>query len=265
MARRLCLITGASSGIGAALARVYAAEGWDVALTARRAERLDKLCEEIRLRFGVEAHALPADLADQNAPEKLHASVLALGRTVDGLVNNAGYGLGGGFSGNALPPLEAMLRVMLLAPTELCHRVLPTMVEQRFGRILNIASLAGYLPATPGDTLYGPIKSYLIRFSQSLNLEVRDSDVHVSALCPGYTHSEFHDSLGTIAKLSQNTPKWMWMTSEEVAREGYMAAEANRAICVPGAPNKVASALLKVLPDEWTMELVSDRVRKISR
>ena len=147
MARRLVLITGGSSGIGLAFARTYAAHGWDVAVTARRADRLEKLVEEIRLRFGVEAYALPADLTDPATPENLQKSLLALGRTVDGLVNNAGYGQPGGFVANALEQHQAFLRVMMLAPMELTHRFLPGMIEQKFGRIINVASLAGFLPA----------------------------------------------------------------------------------------------------------------------
>lgn len=265
MARRLVLITGASSGIGLAFARTYAANGWDVALTARRAERLDKLVEEIRLRFGVEAYALPADLSDAGAPEALQSGILALGRAVDGLVNNAGYGQPGGFVANTLDQHRAFLQVMMLAPMELTHRFLPGMIEQKFGRIVNVASLAGFLPASPGDTLYGPVKTFLTRFSQSLHLEVRDHGVHVSALCPGWTYSEFHDVVGTRSKLSKAIPEWWWMGADEVAREGYLAAEANRAACVPGAPNKAVAALLKVAPDDWVMELASGQLRKIHR
>ena len=264
MARRLVLITGASSGIGLAFARTYAAHGWDVAVTARRADRLEKLVEEIRLRFGVEAHALPADLADPATPEALQKSLLALGRTVDGLVNNAGYGLTGGFIGNALENHQTLMQVMMTAPVELIHRFAPGMVEQKFGRIINVASLAGFLPASPGDPLYGPIKTFLTRFSQSLHLEMRDHGVHVTALCPGFTYTEFHDAVGA-SKLSKAIPEWAWMGADEVAREGYVAAEANRAACVPGAPNKAAAALLKVLPDDWTMELTSSQLRKLQR
>lgn len=264
MARRLVLITGASSGIGLAFARTYAAHGWDVAVTARRADRLEKLVEEIRLRFGVEAHALPADLADPATLEALQKSLLALGRTVDGLVNNAGYGLTGGFIGNALENHQTLMQVMMTAPVELIHRFAPGMVEQKFGRIINVASLAGFLPASPGDPLYGPIKTFLTRFSQSLHLEMRDHGVHVTALCPGFTYTEFHDATGA-SKLSKAIPEWAWMGADEVAREGYVAAEANRAACVPGAPNKAAAALLKVLPDDWTMELTSSQLRKLQR
>lgn len=264
MTRRLVLITGGSSGIGLAFARTYAAHGWDVAVTARRAERLEKLVEEIRLRFGVEAYALPADLADPATPENLQKSLEALGRTVDGLVNNAGYGQPGGFIANALERHQAFLRVMMLAPVELTHRFLPGMIEQKFGRIINVASLAGFLPASPGETLYGPVKTFLTRFSQSLHLEMRDHGVHVSALCPGFTYSEFHEAMGN-PKLSKAAPEWAWMGADEVAREGYVAAEANRAACVPGAPNKAAAALLKVLPDDWTMEFSSRQLRKLQR
>ncbi|EGF92043.1 short chain dehydrogenase family protein [Asticcacaulis biprosthecium C19] len=265
MARRLVLITGASSGIGLAFARTYAANGWDVAVTARRAERLEKLVEEIRLRFGVEAYGLPADLSDASAPGALQEGILALGRTVDGLVNNAGYGQPGGFVGNPWESHRAFMQVMMLAPMELTHRFLPGMIEQKFGRVVNVSSLAGFLPASPGDTVYGPVKTFLTRFSQSLHLEVRDHGVHVSALCPGWTYSEFHDVIGTRSKLSKSIPQWWWMGADEVAREGYQACEANRAACVPGAPNKTVSALLKVLPDDWVMELVSGQLSKIHR
>ncbi|HVZ29807.1 MAG TPA: SDR family oxidoreductase [Asticcacaulis sp.] len=265
MARRLVLITGASSGIGLSFARTYAGHGWDVVLTARRQERLETLADEIRLRFGVEAHVIAADLSEPSAPEVLQQGILALGRTVDGLVNNAGYGLPGGFVGNTFEQHKALMQVMWLAPVELTHRFLPGMIEQRFGRIVNVASLAGFLPASPGDTLYGPIKAGLIRFSQSLHLEVRDHGVHVSALCPGFTYSEFHDAKGAGAKLSKAAPQWIWLGPDEVAREGFIAAEANRACCVPGAPNKAAAAALKVMPDDWIMEFASGQLRKMQR
>ncbi len=189
----------------------------------------------------------------------------ALGRTVDGLVNNAGYGQPGGFIGNAWETHRAFMQVMMLAPVELIHRVLPGMIEQRFGRIINVASVAGFLPASPGDTMYGPIKTFLTRFSQSLHLEMRDKGIHVNALCPGWTYSEFHDVIGTRSKLSKAIPEWWWMGADEVAREGFEAVEANRPCCVPGAPNKTVSALLKTLPDDWVMELVSGQLRKIHR
>jgi short-subunit dehydrogenase len=262
LTRRLVLVTGASSGIGLASAKVFAAQGWDVVVTARRADRLEKLAEEIKLRFGVSAYAIEADLSESTAPAYLQAKILELGRTVDGLVNNAGYGMMGGFLGPDFEHHRAAIQVMQIAPTELVHRFLPQMIEQKFGRILNVASIAGFLPGSPSSTLYGPIKAYLKSFSQGLHLEMRDQGVHVSALCPGWTYTEFMDISGSQA-LSANTPPWAWMGADEVAREGYMAVEANRPVCVPGAPNKAAVAALKVLPDEWVMEVVSTQLAKL--
>jgi len=257
MSSRLALITGASSGIGAALARLYAGHGYDLAITARRADRLRALAEEIGLRHGVEVLVIPADLAEAGAPQKLLDEIAAHGRGVDALVNNAGDGLAGGLAAHGWADHAAFLQVMLVAVCELTHKVLPGMRERRFGRIVNVASLAGLVPGRPGDGLYGATKAFLIRFSQSLHLDTQGTGVHVSALCPGFTHSEFHDVAGTRAQVGARIPPWAWMGADEVAAAGYEAAEANRPICVPGAPNKAVAALTKFLPDEWAMALMS--------
>jgi uncharacterized protein len=261
--RRLALITGASSGIGLAFVRAYAAQGFDVVVTARRQDRLEALVEEIRLRFGVEAHLFVADLAEATAPKAIVKFISDLGRKVDALVNNAGYGVPDGFVGNSFEIHQIFTRVLMLAPVELCHLVLPEMIEQKYGRIINVSSLASYLPASPGNTLYAPAKAYVTTFSQGLHLEARDHGVHVTALCPGFTYSEFHEVAGTKERITKSMPEWMWMGADEVAREGYQAVEANRAICVPGAPNKLASALLKVLPDDWVLEIISSQLRRL--
>ena len=258
MARRLCLITGASAGIGAAFARIYASHGYDVALTARRADRLESLAEEIRLRSGVETIPIVADLGDAGAVEQILSQVAAHGREVNALVNNAGYGLSGAFAETGWAEQEIFLRVMLNSVCELTHRVLPGMVEERFGRIVNVASVAGLLPGTPNATLYAPVKSFLVRFSQGLHLENLQTGVHVTALCPGFTYSEFHDVNGTRDRL-KDTPEWMWLGADEVAAAGYEAAEANRPLCVPGPQYMAISMLAKILPDEWIMALMHSR------
>lgn len=265
MTRRLCLVTGASAGIGQAFARVYAAHGWDVALTARRAERLHQLADEIRMKYGVETLVVPADLGDPSAPEKLLHDIEAEGRVVDALVNNAGYSNTGGFAPNAWSDHRTFLQVMLLAPAELAHRVLPSMADRKFGRIVNVCSVAGLLPATGGDTLYGPTKSWLIKFSQGLHLEMKDRDVHVSALCPGYTWSEFHDVNGSRQAMNKAVPQWLWMDADEIADAGYEAVEANRPVCVPGAPYKTIAALVKALPDDWTLALAGRHGQRLGR
>jgi len=266
MDRRLALVTGASAGIGAAFARTLASHGYDLALTARRAERLETLAEEIRLRSGVETLTVSADLADPEAPAKILDHLAAQGRVVDSLVNNAGYGLPGTFATTRWEDQQAFTQVMMTAPAELAHRVLPGMVERRFGRIVNVASLAGLLPGTAGHTLYAASKAFLIKLSQSLHLEGAAHGVHVTALCPGFTYSEFHDVNGTRAQVSASTPPWLWMGADEVAAAGYEAAEANRAISVPGAPNKAIAAVAKLIPDDWALALVAGqgaRFRKL--
>lgn len=263
--RRLSLITGASAGIGAALARVYASHGWDVALTARRQDRLEALAAELRRDHGVETLVAPADLADPAAPERLVGAIAAAGRRVDALVNNAGYSKTAGFVSDPWRDHRDFLQVLLLAPMELARRTAPAMLDQGFGRILNVCSLAGLLPATAGDTLYGPTKGGLIKWSQGLHLEFAPRGVHVTALCPGYTWSEFHDVNGSRAAVGKAYPRWLWMRAEAVARAGFEAAEANRALCIPGGANKAMAALVKLLPESFTLKMTARHAARLGR
>lgn len=265
MSRRLALVTGASSGIGAAFARVYARHGFELALTARRADRLHRLADDLRLRHGVESLVIPDDLADAGAPARILAQLEANGRVVDALINNAGYGVPGAYASTAWPQQNAFLHVQVMAACELTHKVLPGMTERGFGRVVNVASLVGLLAGAPGHTLYGAAKAFLVRFSQSLHLETQGSGVHVSVLCPGYTYSEFHDVTRTRRQVSDQTPPWMWLGADEVAEAGYEAAEANRPICVTGAPNKAIAALAKIVPDEWAMALMASQGARFRR
>lgn len=257
MTRRTCLVTGASAGIGAAFARIYASQGYDLVLTARRADRLEALAAEIRLRHGVETLVAPADLALPGAVDQVLGVVEAHGRVVDALVNNAGYGVPGRYADTAWSEQAAFLQVLVTAVCEFSHKTLPGMLERRFGRIVNVASLAGLVPGTAGATLYGASKAFLVRFSQSLHLEGMEAGVHVSALCPGFTYSEFHDVTGAREQITRDTPTWLWMGADEVAAAGYEAVEANRAICVPGAPNKSIAVLAKLIPDDWALALIA--------
>jgi short-subunit dehydrogenase len=262
MSGRLALITGASAGIGQAFARIYASHGYDLALTARRQERLEALADDLRLGHGIEVMALPADLADPRAPEALIEAVAAQGRVIDALVNNAGYGLVGSYAESRWEDQARFIQVMTTAVAELTHRALPGMIERRFGRVVNVASLAGLTPGAPHTGLYSAVKAFLVSFSQFLHLELKDGGVHVSALCPGFTYSEFHDVNHAREMVSQ-TPSWLWMGADEVAAFGYEAAEANRPVCVPGAPNKTLAALGHLLPDEWSMALMAQGRRRV--
>lgn len=263
--RRTALITGASAGIGEALARVYAEKGWDLILTARREPALAALASELCERFGTTTAVLPADLADPAAPVALTSEIERRGLTVDALVNNAGFSRTTGFLVTDPADHAAMLRVMLLAPMELARLVAPGMVQRGYGRILNVASLAGLMPATGGDTLYGPIKSFLIKASAGLWLELEGTGVHVTALCPGYTLSEFHDVNGSREEVSTAYPPWMWQTSDHVARVGFAAVEANRPRVVPGWRNTLLAAIPKLLPDGLALKIIAGHARRLKR
>ncbi len=264
MTRRLCLVTGASAGIGAAFARTYAAHGYDVALTARRSDRLDQLAESIRLRYGVETLSIPADLSEAGACDQILKGLESHGRVADALVNNAGYGVRGGYAETSWADQAAFLQVLVTAVAEMSHKVLPGMVERRFGRIVNVASIAGLVPGAPGSTLYGAAKSFVVKFSHSLHLENLATGVHVSALCPGFTYSEFHQSAG-MTEMTAEIPTWLWMGADEVAAAGYEAAEANRAVCVPGAPNKAIALISKIVPDEWALALMARQAARFRK
>jgi short-subunit dehydrogenase len=262
VSRRTVLITGASAGIGAALARIYAAEGWDLILTARRTALIEALAAELT---GSAVTVIREDLADPEAPRRLFDAVAAKGLVVDGLVNNAGFSRTSGFLETDPGDHAAMIRVMLTAPVELARLFAPGMVERGYGRILNVASLAGRMPATGGDTLYGPIKSFLIKASQGLHLELRGTGVHVTALCPGYTLTGFHDANGTRAEVSAAYPGWMWMDAHRVAEAGYNACEANRPSVTPGLINNLLAGLAKHLPDRLALAMVGGHARRLKR
>ncbi len=265
MSRRTVLITGASAGIGAALARLYAQKGWDLILTARREAALTALAGEIEAAHGVAVAVIPADLADPQTPARLVAAVAARGLIVDGLINNAGFSRTTGFLGTDPARHAAMIQVMVSAPVALSRLLLPGMVERGFGRVINVASLAGLMPATGGDTLYGPIKSLLIKASQGLWLETRGTGVHVTALCPGYTLTEFHDVNGSRDQVSAAYPAWMWQTADHVARVAHDACEADRPRVTPGAMNTVLAGLGKLAPDGLALRMVAGHARRLKR
>ena len=268
MTRKLCLITGASAGIGAEFARQYAALGWNLALTARRADRLEALAAELIAAHGVEVHVFAEDLADPAAPARLVAALDGKGLEVDGLVNNAGYGLPGTFFSTRWEDQAAFLQVLYTAPVELTHRLLPGMATRGFGRIINVASLAGYAAGSAGHTLYASVKSGLIKFSESIEAEcaaLGHTDIHCTALCPGFTWSEFHDVNGT-RETTNKMPKWMWMEAAPVVKAGIEAVNRGKPVVVPGAANKFLATLTRILPEPWGRAMVraqSSRYRKM--
>jgi uncharacterized protein len=244
---RTVLVTGASAGIGMELARAFAANGFALVLTARRAERLIALADELRQTYGVEARPWPADLARPEAPAIMTAALARDGIAIDALVNNAGYGISGDFRDTPWEAQRDFIQVLITAPCELAHRLLPGMHERKYGRILNVASVAGLMPGSASHTLYGGAKAMMIKWSQSLHSEEKGTGVHVTALCPGFTLTEFHDVNNTRASM-QRLPRALWLAADEVAEAGYAAVMKNRPISIPGAPYKAIVALVRLLP-----------------
>jgi len=260
-ARPLSLITGASAGIGAAFARALAVQKHDLILTARRVERLESLAEEVRQKYGCTVTVLPADLADPAAPRALNDMLQQRGLAVDWLINNAGYGVPGTFVENDWSTHAEFLQVLLTAPTELAWHLLPGMRERGYGRIINVASLAGHVPGTAKHTLYAASKAYLIKFSQSLALENQERGVHVCALCPGFTRSEFHDVTGTRT-LMNKLPAFMWQSAEDVVRQGIDAVERGEAVYVTGRVNRTIKTMFKLMPDRLALRMSARQARR---
>lgn len=243
---RTALITGASAGIGAAFARHLAAEGLNLLLVARRAERLQALAEELEGDFGIRCHVFSADLTDPSVPAAILEFANENNIAVDVLINNAGLSGKTAFADTPWATLAAEIQLMVTALTELCHRVLPGMQERGWGRIINLSSIAAMSPPA-ASLLYTGIKSYVLNISQSLDMELKPKGIHVTALCPGFTHSEFHDVMGT-RDTANKLPKLLWQDADAVVREGWQAVMKGKAVCVPGAVNKLVAASVRPMP-----------------
>jgi short-subunit dehydrogenase len=244
--RRAALVTGASAGIGAAFARHLASEGYDVLLVARRAERLEELATQIHQQHGVRAEVFAADLTDPAAPAAIISRATELGLSIDVLINNAGLSASTKFSDTPWDSVAGELQLMVTAVTELIHRAIPGMKQRGWGRIINLSSLAAMSP--PGEgLLYTGIKSYVLNMSQSLDMELKPHGIHVTALCPGFTRSEFHDVMGT-RDAADRLPSFMWQQPESVVREGWAAVTHAKPVCIPGTVNKLTAAAIRPVP-----------------
>ena len=260
----VCLITGASAGIGAAIAKQYAQRGWDLALCARREDPMMELARFCKTEYETTSHIFPLDLFAPDACDDLITRIEAKNLNIDGLVNNAGYGHPGKYLDSSWEDHAKFIQLMLQAPCELAYKLSPAMAKQGFGRIINVASLAGHLPGSRGHTLYAAVKSFLIKFSESLNMEMSESGVHVSALCPGFVFTEFHDVNGTRQAVNK-LPGFMFMEADECADQAVQACELNRAVFIPGRVNKSLALLSRALPSRVAQNLMaknSHRVRK---
>lgn len=242
----VALVTGASSGIGRAIAVRLAAEGTDLVLVARRGDLLETLAEELRATGPVTVEVLVADLTD-SADLATVEKRLRSDPPVDLLVNNAGLGAQGRFADIGLEWQERQILLNVVAPVRLTHVALEGMLERRRGGVLNVSSIAGTQPL-PNVATYAATKAYLSSFSHSLHEEVRHSGVAVTALLPGFTRTEFHDAAGMSRSI---VPGMAWMSADVVAAAGLRAVARGRAQCVPGLGYRILSAVSRLTP--WTL------------
>jgi len=246
------LITGASTGIGEALAREFARHGNDVVLVARRRERLDELATELS-GHGVESHVVAMDLAEAGGAERLWATVDERGIGVDTLVNNVGIGTYGRFAESDLEAERTQLRLNVSVLVELTQQFLD---DRSDGAVLNVGSVAGFAPG-PHMAGYYASKAYVNSFTQALAAEHRETDIDVTVLCPGPVDTEFQERAGMG---DSAVGSYLFYTPEQVARAGYRGLRAGETVVIPGAAMSLLVVLLRFVPrslQRWGGRLVN--------
>jgi uncharacterized protein len=257
-----CLVTGASSGIGVAIARELAARGYGLTLVARREERLQALAGELASAHGIRAEVLRCDLAQDVDRGAIPGRVDALGLRVDVLVNNAGLGTNGRFIELDAAREVEQVQVMCEAVVELCGAFVPGMATHRSGAVLIVSSLGGFQPM-PNIATYAAAKAFALSFGEALHIELRTSGVAVTTLCPGAVETEFFEVWGPHPT-ERVFPKRLWRTPEQVARAGIEGLARNRRVVVPGAALRAAMLGSRLAPRALQLRLL-DRFYKVPR
>jgi len=217
---RTVLITGASSGLGASFAKIFAKNGFNLVLTARRIDRLRELAAEIESKFRVSTVCISADLSDPAAPQSIFDECQKRNVNIDVLINNAGLAIPGFYQETDWKQHQDFLQLMITVPSQMSYLFEPGMVKRGYGRIINVASFVGLITPTGSYTLYGAAKSYLIKFSQAHAEELKGTGVRVLALCPGFFKSEMHNE-SDESIITHNLPDRMFLDVDKVAEEGY--------------------------------------------
>ena len=236
-----CLVTGASSGIGAEIARLLAARGHNVVLVARREDRLRSLAGELAGAHHVRAEVVAADLTDAEVRAGLVQAVEELGLGVEVLVNNAGFSTSGPVCRAERAREIAMVRTDVEAVVDLCTLFLPGMVERKRGAVLNVASTAAFQPI-PGQAGYAASKAFVLSYTHAIRAELRHTGVSLTALCPGPVETEFVEAAGLSDALEGTVPKAFFMAPDAVAKAAVAGLAAGKAVVVPGLGNKISAA-----------------------
>ena len=235
------LITGATAGIGAAYAKLLAKEGFDLVLVARDLPRLKGVAKELSKLYKIKAETIKADLTKPAQLAKVEKRLANNSKPIEVLINNAGFGLKDSFLVSNLVREQELLDVLVTAPMRLSHAVLPGMIKRNSGSIVNVSSVASFIA---GGT-YSAAKSYLTVFSEYLHTELRDTNIKVSALCPGFTRTEFH-ARGKM-KMS-GLPNYMWTAVDQVVAKSWRYVKAGKVICIPGWQYMLLSSIARIAP-----------------
>jgi hypothetical protein len=255
------LITGASAGIGRELARVFAELGHDLVLVARSADKLSDLSHELEAAFGIECHVIVADLTRPGATEAVHRETCEAGIEVEILVNNAGVGNYGPFAETGHDKLMEIVALNVATLTSMTGLFLPAMVERGHGRILNVGSVAGFQP-TPLVALYGATKAFILSLTEALSVELEDTGVTATVLCPGFTGTELIDNLAEAAGSPGMVPDFVLQDPRTVAREGVVACLEGRPVHVNGTGYQLG-VMWESWQPRWLMRSMSSMITRM--
>ena len=240
--RPTAVVTGPSAGIGLAFARALAGSGHDLVLVARDAARLEELAVALRAEFGIEVEVLPADLSDRAQMARVEERLADAARPVDLLVNNAGFGLKDRFLDNSADQETAMLDVLVTAVLRLSHAALGPMAERGSGGVINVSSVAGFLPRGT----YSAAKAWVNRFGEWASHEYRPRGVTVTTLCPGFVRTEFHERMGVGR---DSAPSWLWLDADDLVREALADFAAGKVFSVPSVRYQAITTVARVVPN----------------
>jgi uncharacterized protein len=233
------LVTGATAGIGESFSRMLASKGFNIALVARDEARLHERAAGLREKYGVQTFVLPADLATDSGCAAVEEYIKEF--EIEVLINNAGFGINKPFTASALDAEQDLLDVLVRTPMRLMHILLPQMKARNSGTIINVSSVASFIA---GGT-YSASKSYLTVLSESLHTELRGTNVKISALCPGFTRTEFHERGRMKMK---GLPDFMWLDSDQLVAQSWSDAQAGKAVSIPGWQYKLLVGFISLLP-----------------
>jgi short-subunit dehydrogenase len=249
------LVTGATVGIGESFTRLLASKGYNVVLVARDESRLHERATGLREKYGVQTFVLPADLSTDAGCASVEDYIKTY--EIEVLINNAGFGLNKAFSASELAAEQQMFDVLVRTPMRLMHTVIPGMKQRNSGTIINVSSVASFIA---GGT-YSASKSYLTVLSESLNTELAGSGVKVSALCPGFTRTEFHQRGRMKMK---GLPAFMWLNADKLVEQSWKDAQANKPVSIPGWQYKLLVAIISIAPRKFVRQ-IGMNVRKKQR